>query len=61
MACPLMSDAEAAHLDRLHGPAYAAWERFARWLRRWRRRHPEDDRGDLELVDEYVADLEDAA
>jgi hypothetical protein len=37
------------------GLSAAAWLRFELWLRRWRYAHPDDDRTDLDLVDEYAA------
>lgn len=43
--------------DRLdaEGPTAAAYEGYSRWLDWWRESHPADERGDYDLLNEYVA------
>lgn len=31
-----------------------AWKDFDEWLSRWRDEHPDDDRDDFDLVEEYT-------
>jgi hypothetical protein len=49
----LMTHDEFDRLSAEHGPNYAYWEGYARWLKAWRAENPDDDRDDLELIDEF--------
>lgn len=39
-----------------HAIATMAWHRLDDWIQKWRNEHPEDDRDDFELIDEYWRD-----
>jgi uncharacterized protein with von Willebrand factor type A (vWA) domain len=53
----LMSDEEAERLEKEHGPSYAAFEFFQRWLDQHAKDEPDDDRDVLELIDVFAAEI----
>jgi hypothetical protein len=51
-----MSQEEYDNLAKEHGPNYAAWEFYGRWLKAWGAANPDDERNAYELVDVLEAD-----
>lgn len=57
----VMLDKRLLDVERTDGPAALAWQVFDNWLAAWRHDHPDDDRSDLELIDEFARWCEETA
>lgn len=50
-----LNDSANYHNGQLTGRAIStlAWHRLEEWIKKWQSEHPDDDRSDYDLIDEY--------